>query len=48
MNNIDELIELNLYEPISRYLTVLEEENGIIKVVEGLPNLLRVFREGFA
>ena len=21
---------------------------GIIKVVEGLPNLLRVFREGFA
>lgn len=31
MNNIDELIELNLYEPISRYLTVLEEENDIIK-----------------
>ena len=30
MNNIDELIELNLYEPISRYLTVLEEENDII------------------
>lgn len=26
----------------------LKEKDGIIKVVEGLPNLLRVFREGLA
>ena len=30
------------------FLRLLWDIRGIIKVVEGLPNLLRVFREGLA